>query len=131
MFPDVFRPLGDHTIRTATAGLLRYHRRNVLEPAGLGHLPLHVTEHGWPTGPNRTPDQQASAIRDVIEAVLEQKDELNIAAYELFSLRDADSSNPDMERQPSCGHRPVRRRIRNVSRRTHLDERAKDNATNS
>jgi hypothetical protein len=31
----------------------------------------------------------------VIECVLEQKDELNIAAYELFSLRDADSSNPD------------------------------------
>ena len=31
--------------------------------------------------------------------MLEQKDELNIAAYELFSLRDADSSNPDMFHQ--------------------------------
>ncbi len=99
MFPDVFRPLGDHTIRTATAGLLRYHRRDVLEPAGLGHLPLHITEHGWPTGPDRSPDRQASVIRDVIESVLEHKDELNIAAYELFSLRDADSSNPDMFHQ--------------------------------
>ena len=38
-------------------------------------------------------------IRDVIEAVLEAKDHLNIAAYELFSLRDADSSNPDMFHQ--------------------------------
>jgi hypothetical protein len=35
----------------------------------------------------------------VIESVLEQKDELNIAAYELFSLRDADSSNPEMFHQ--------------------------------
>jgi len=46
MFPDVFRPLGNETIRTGTTGLLRYHRRDVLAPAGLGHLPLHITEHG-------------------------------------------------------------------------------------
>ena len=38
-------------------------------------------------------------IRDVIETVLEHKDELDIAAYELFSLRDADSGNPDMFHQ--------------------------------
>ena len=71
----------------------------MLAPAGLGHLPLHITEHGWPTGPDRPLDRQASVIRDVIESVLEQKDELNIATYELFSLRDADSSNPDMFHQ--------------------------------
>ena len=99
MFPDVFRPLGDQTIRTGTAGLLRYHRRDVLGPAGLGHLPLHITEHGWPTGPDRTPERQASVLKDVIESVLEQKHDLNIAAYELFSLRDADSNNPDMFHQ--------------------------------
>jgi hypothetical protein len=98
MFPDVFRPLGDKTIRTGTAGLLRYHRRDVLGPAGLGHLPLHITEHGWPTG--RT-DAGTTGVgnEDVIESVLEQKDDLNIAAYELFSLRDADSSNPDLFHQ--------------------------------
>ena len=99
MFPDVFRSVGDHTIRAATAGLLRHHRRNVLAPAGLGHLPLHVTEHGWPTGQDRPADRQASVIRDVIETVLEHKDALNIATYELFSLRDADSSNPDLFHQ--------------------------------
>ena len=99
MFPDVFRPLGNATVRTGTAGLLRYHRRDVLGPAGLGHLPLHITEHGWPTGPDRTPERQASVIKDVIESVLELKDDLNIGAYELFSLRDADSGNPDMFHQ--------------------------------
>jgi hypothetical protein len=95
MFPGVFRAIGDGTIRTATAGLLRYHREQVLAPAGLGHLPLHITEHGWPTGPDRTPQQQAAAVGDVIETVLELKDHLHIGAYELFSLRDADSGNPD------------------------------------
>ena len=99
MFPDVFRSLGDATIRTGTAGLLRYHRRDVLAPAGLGHLPLHITEHGWPTGPERPPDRQASVLRDVIESVLEHQDALNIAGYELFSLRDAATSNPDMFHQ--------------------------------
>jgi hypothetical protein len=99
MFPGVFRAIGEGTIRTATAGLLRYHRDQVLAPAGLGHLPLHITEHGWPTGPDRTPQRQAAAIRDVIETVFELKEELHIGAYELFSLRDADSGNPDLFHQ--------------------------------
>ncbi len=100
MFPEVFRALSQgSTIRTASAALLRYHREQVLAPAGLGHLPLHITEHGWPTGPDRTPQQQAAAIKDVIETVLELKDPLQIGAYELFSLRDADSANPGLFHQ--------------------------------
>lgn len=99
MFPGVFRPIGAGTVRTATAGLLRYHRDQVLAPAGLGHLPLHITEHGWPTGPDRTPQQQAEVVRDVIETVLELQEPLQIGAYELFSLRDAASGNPDLFHQ--------------------------------
>ena len=99
MFPGVFRAVPEGTMRTATAGLLRYHREQVLAPAGLGHLALHITEHGWPTGPDRTPQQQAAVITDVIETVLELKDELHIGAYDLFSLRDADTGNPDLFHQ--------------------------------
>jgi len=33
--------------------------REIFVPAGLGHFPLHVTEHGWPTGEGRTPARQA------------------------------------------------------------------------
>lgn len=96
MFPGVFRPISEgSTIRTATAALLRYHREKLLMPAGLGHLPLHITEHGWPTGLDCTPQQQAAAIKDVVETVRELEQPLNIGAYELFSLRDADSGNPD------------------------------------
>lgn len=92
MFPDVFVPVADGDIRKATRDLLAWHRRDRLEPAGLGHLPLHITEHGWPTGPGRSAARQAVVLRDVIETVLELADDLRIAAYELFSLRDADSS---------------------------------------
>jgi hypothetical protein len=99
MFPGVFRPIAEGTIRTATAALLRYHRDEILVPARLGHLPLHVTEHGWPTGPDRTPQRQAAVVRDVIETVLELQRQLQIGAYELFSLRDAESSNPDLFHQ--------------------------------
>ena len=109
MFPDVFRPIGTDSVRVGTKGLLHYHRYEILTPSELGHLPLHITEHGWPTGPDRTPQRQAAVIRDVIEVVLEAKDHLNIAAYELFSLRDADSSNPDMFHQfgiMTDGYRP-------------------------
>lgn len=99
MFPGVFRAIGNGTMHTATAGLLRYHRDQVLMRAGLGHLPLHITEHGWPTGPDRSREGQAAAIRDVIETVLELKEQLHIHAYELFSLRDANSGNPDLFHQ--------------------------------
>jgi len=99
MFPDVFRPLGEASLRDATAGLLRYHRHEILDPAGLGHLPLHITEHGYPTGPGRSMERQAEVFEGVLGAVLDERRALNISAYEVFSLRDADSGNPDMFHQ--------------------------------
>ena len=96
MFPDVFRPVADGEVRAATRGLLTYHRREILEPAGLGHVPIHITEHGWPTGLERTPARQAEVLRDVIDTVLETHESLGIAAYELFGLRDADSRGPGL-----------------------------------
>ena len=91
MFPDVFRPVPDGNVRAATRGLLAYHRHEILTPVGLGHLPIRITEHGWPTGAGRSPDRQAEVLRDVVETVVSVHEELNVAAYELFSLRDADS----------------------------------------
>ncbi len=99
MFPDVFSPVRGGSLRDATAWLLGHHRRNILAPAGLGHLPLHITEHGYPTGPGRSAERQAEVLGEVLGVVLEQRHELNIEAYEVFSLRDADSSNPDLFHQ--------------------------------
>lgn len=96
MFPDVFVPVADGDIRKATRDLLGWHRRDRLRPAGLGHLPLHITEHGWPTGPARSPARQADVLRQVVETAVEMADELGIAAYELFSLRDAESTGDSL-----------------------------------
>lgn len=91
-FPDVFRPVPGGDIRAATQGLLAYHRHDILTAAGLGHLPLHITEHGWPTGIDRAPARQVEVLRDVIETIVSAHEALDIATYELFSLRDADST---------------------------------------
>src|SRR5579859_3851578 len=65
-FPDVFRPLPDAreaTLRAAVAGVLS-HFRNVSLAAGTipQTCPIHITEHGWPTGPARSPERQAEVV---------------------------------------------------------------------
>ena len=95
MFPDVFWlvPRGD--VRAATRNLLTHHGGDILVPAGLGHLPLHITEHGWPTGEGRTPAGQAEdsgATRS--RRILDVHEELDVDVYGLFSLRDAASDRP-------------------------------------
>ncbi|ESQ04533.1 Hypothetical protein B590_19904 [Streptomyces sp. PVA_94-07] len=95
-FPDVFRPVTAAGLAPAVAGLLRHHREAVLTPAGLGHLPLHLTEHGWPTGPERHPDRQAEVVETVVTAVAELAGPLRLSGYTHFALRDADSSRPGL-----------------------------------
>ncbi|MGW9676809.1 hypothetical protein ACWGUN_27210 [Streptomyces koyangensis] len=95
-FPDVFRPVATADLAPAVAGLLRHHREAVLAPAGLGHLPLHITEHGWPTGPERHPERQAEVVETVVTAVAELAGPLRLSGYTHFALRDADSSRPGL-----------------------------------
>ncbi|MGA5518485.1 hypothetical protein ACPCK2_19875 [Streptomyces pseudogriseolus] len=91
-FPDVFRPVAASDLASAVAGLLRHHREAVLTPAGLGHVPLHITEHGWPTGEERPPQRQAEVVDTVVRAVAELAEPLHLSGYTHFALRDADSS---------------------------------------
>ncbi|MEW1910607.1 hypothetical protein AB0442_19515 [Kitasatospora sp. NPDC085895] len=93
-FPDVFRPVAPAELADTVAAVLRHHRENVLAPACLGHLPLHVTEHGWPTGPGRTPQRQAEVVETVVRTVAEHAAALGLSGYTHFSLRDADSGGP-------------------------------------
>lgn len=95
-FPDVFRPVADPALPSAVEGLLRHHRDAVLAPAGLGHLPLHITEHGWPTGEERPPHRQAEVVDTVVRAVAELAEELRLSGCTHFALRDADSSRPGL-----------------------------------
>ncbi|WP_371496181.1 hypothetical protein OG871_10375 [Kitasatospora sp. NBC_00374] len=95
-FPDVFRPIDAAELAPSVAGLLRHHRASVLAPAGLGHLPLHITEHGWPTGPGRSPDRQAQVVGTAVRAVAHHAAELRLSGYTHFALRDADSAQPGL-----------------------------------
>ena len=68
--------------------------------AGIGpQTPIRICENGWPTGPGRSPEQQADVLETVLRAVAARREELNVTHWELFTLRDADSSNDDLFHQ--------------------------------
>jgi hypothetical protein len=91
-FPDVFRPIPAAILDATVEGLLRGHRHGALTAAGLGRLPLIITEHGWPTGPRRSAARQAQVLRAVIDVVARNAEELNITGYTHHALRDTDSA---------------------------------------
>ncbi|GAA4620612.1 hypothetical protein GCM10023196_005270 [Actinoallomurus vinaceus] len=68
------------------------HRAERLTPAGIAPgVPLHITENGWPTGPDRSPERQAEVLETTVRAIAECRDTVGIGAYTHFTLRDADS----------------------------------------
>jgi hypothetical protein len=88
----VFRPIAPASLASVVQGLLHAHRRDNLAPAGLGHLPLVITEHGWPTGPGRTAERQAEVLRTVIGVISRNARALSITGYIHHTLRDARSA---------------------------------------
>ncbi|QPP05912.1 endo-1,4-beta-xylanase [Streptomyces bathyalis] len=98
-FPDVFRPMAAPDLADAVGGLLRHHRGVALAPAGLGHLPLHITEHGWPTGPERPPHKQADVVETVVNVIAAHAGQVGLSGYTHFALRDAHSANPGLFHQ--------------------------------
>ena len=100
-FPDVFRPAaadgqpGD--IRDSVALVLETMRNQWLPACGIGpHVPIDIAEHGWPTGPVRSFERQAQVLETVIRTVWNLRQQLNLARYTLFDLRDADSSTAEV-----------------------------------
>ncbi|MEV8512095.1 hypothetical protein [Dactylosporangium sp. NPDC051484] len=97
-FPGVFRPVTDFPV--AVEGVLRVFRERSLAAAGVpSSTPIHVTENGWATGAGRTYERQAEVVGQVVRAVAANAAELNVAAYEHFALRDADSGNDSLMSQ--------------------------------
>ena len=101
-FPDVFRPVapagtpGD--LLSSVNGILETMRNAWLPAAGIStHTPIHITEHGWPTAPNRSPAQQAETLETVIRAIHAIAARLNIDRYTLFDLRDVIPASPSAE----------------------------------
>jgi hypothetical protein len=106
-YVDVFEePLPRDQIARSVERILCELRERNLVTAGIPHdIPIRVTENGWPTGVNpldhsdRTYEAQADVLDIVIRAVDRLRSELNITHYDLFGLRDADSSNDELFHQ--------------------------------
>jgi hypothetical protein len=101
MYPDVFGPpVGLDRLDGAVDWLLRSFRDEVLPIAGIGpRTPIRICENGWPTGPGRTPEQQADVLETILRAVHARREELNVTHWELFTLRDADSTKDSLFHQ--------------------------------
>ncbi|MDH6142258.1 hypothetical protein P3T35_004280 [Kitasatospora sp. GP30] len=92
-FPDVFRPLPPERLVPAATAVLTEFRTTHLARAGIApSVPIHVCEHGWPTGPERSEERQAEVVEEVIRTIAGLRDELHLTGYSLFALRDADSA---------------------------------------
>lgn len=99
MFIDVSEPLvGD--AEAAVQNTLTEFREDCLANAGIpATIPMHICENGWPTGPNRYYTRQADILESIVTRVYALRNTLNITQFELFSLRDADTANPEIHRQ--------------------------------
>lgn len=97
LFPDVFRPIPSERLEAAITGVLTGFRRDSLAAAGIPiTTPIHITENGWATGPDRSAERQAEMLGTVVRIVDDLADDLNITTYEHFSLRDSYSDQGDM-----------------------------------
>jgi hypothetical protein len=86
-------------VRSATLAALRTLREDLLPLARLSTADLHVSESGYPTGPQRTEEIQEAVLRAVVQAVTDARGTYGVTDYRWFDLRDADSANPSFESQ--------------------------------
>jgi hypothetical protein len=96
-YPGVFRPVAEdgqpNDLIESVKKVLTYVRNVNFQQGKIPpSVPIHITENGWPTGEQRSYERQAVVIEKVVRTVHSLKSELNINRYELFSLRDTNSS---------------------------------------
>lgn len=85
-FPDVFHRIPHERLADSATFLLQRFR-TVTATAGVPEsTPVHITETGWPTGPERDEATQRAVLETVTRAVLDS--DVGVAAYEFFGLRD-------------------------------------------
>lgn len=92
-YPGVFRPLPPElSLKDAVVAVLTHFRNNNLAAAQVPeHLPMHITENGFPTNETRAETEQAKAVEEIITTIYKKRQELNITHYAFFDLRDADN----------------------------------------
>ncbi|QHT66226.1 hypothetical protein GXP67_05900 [Rhodocytophaga rosea] len=96
-FPDVFRAVAVEHLPEAIHMVLNHFRNINLAEAGIAlSTPIHITENGWPTSPERSEQKQAQVLEIIIRSIHKAQEQFNITTYELFDLRDADSTNSNI-----------------------------------
>jgi hypothetical protein len=98
MYPGVFGPpIPPAELGAVVESDLRQLRDGLLPAAGIPpSVPIRICESGWPTGPGSSEPAQAVGLETIIRTVDRLRGELNITHWELFTLRDADSSKDAM-----------------------------------
>jgi hypothetical protein len=87
VYVDVFGPrIGVERVAEVVGWVLRTFREQTLP----------IAESGWPTGQDRPEATQARVLEATLRAVHDLRAELNVTHWELFTLRDANSSKDDM-----------------------------------
>lgn len=99
-FPDVFRPVAPNgtpgDLRSSVTFLLEKFRGDLASVGITQNIPIVVTENGWPTGPSRSPERQSDVLETIVRTVHANRSVYNIAGYQWFALRDADSDCDDL-----------------------------------
>ncbi|HEX6353304.1 hypothetical protein [Actinophytocola sp.] len=98
LYPDAFSPVAPRgtpgDVASLTTHALHHLRQHSLPRAHIpATTPIHIVENGSPSGAPRTEQGQCESLSDMLDAILAARESLNIAQYELFSLRDADSGS--------------------------------------
>ncbi|MGH2513636.1 MAG: hypothetical protein ACRDGQ_13220 [Candidatus Limnocylindrales bacterium] len=98
IYPGGFdsRPMSTSELARRTITLLTVFRTQLSTARISASVPIRVSECGWPTGPGRTDADQAEALSAILDAVSSVRAELGVTHWELFTLRDANSSGPDL-----------------------------------
>ncbi|MBN9388520.1 MAG: hypothetical protein J0I20_10750 [Chloroflexi bacterium] len=101
-FPDVFRPLPmgkdgkQINLEDAVYFVLKGFRETSQEVGNIPDtIPIHITENGWPTNRERSPERQAETLERIVRTVYQHRQELNLTHYEYFDLRDTHSASTD------------------------------------
>src|SRR5687767_12278366 len=101
-YPGTFFPPSSNTISKREAIINAF---DILRDCFLGipgipdSTPLHVTENGYPTGPNRSYETQSQSVEEMVRAVHDARGTYNVTDHRWFNLRDADSSSPNFQQQ--------------------------------
>ena len=98
-FPGVFRALPSQNqpdVHQLIAKVIQAFKNDIGDAGIDMNIQLHITENGFATHVDNSEQQQSEMLSMIITILFELRSKFNIQTYELFSLRDADSSVKDV-----------------------------------